>query len=86
MSEVTESPVQSPTAEKTQTAIPGAIDFQEAMRAVRDGGTVTKDEWNNPKIQVKLVNEKLMIKTDDNMWHPFTVSYGDMTGDDWRVI
>ena len=86
MSEITESPAQSPTAVKTKPASPGAVDFPEAMRAVRDGNTVTKDEWADPKIQVKLVNEKVMIKLSDDLWHPLIINYGDLTGDDWRVI
>ncbi len=84
MSEVTQSPAQSPTARENPVN-PNAIDFPEAIKAITDGKVVTKLEWDNPDIQVKVVNEKVMIKLEGT-WHPLTVSLGDLNGNDWLVL
>lgn len=81
-----QSPAQSPTAAKPQPKPSNAMDFPGAIREVTNGKAVTKLEWDNPKIYVKLVSEKLMIMMEDGLYHPLILNLGDLTGEDWVVI
>ncbi|MHC4748334.1 MAG: Thoeris anti-defense Tad2 family protein [Planctomycetota bacterium] len=86
---VAKTTTHSPTPLPKRPAIEGRseeMDFYKALKVVADGGKVTKVEWENKDIFLKMKNEKLMIKTDDDMFHPLTVSSADIAGDDWVQI
>lgn len=80
--EESKQPQQSPTVTEKEPVDPNAMSFPDAMRIVADGGAVTKLEWKDSQVVVQLMNEKLMIRLD-GVFHPLTVSYGDMAGVDW---
>jgi signal transduction histidine kinase len=80
-----ENPKTSPTVKKAPRD-PNSMDFPDALRQVIDGKSITKQEWNDPSVIVKIVSDRLMIKLDDGKFHPLIVSYGDLHGDDWVVL
>ena len=84
------SPTQSPV-EPHPTVI-ATMDFFEALRQVAKGETITKLEWDNPRIKCQMMpsnnNAILMIfRADiDSKWHSWIINDGDMAGTDWIVI
>ena len=82
---VSKSPIMSPTVKKEEEVYK-AVTIQTAMEAVMTGATITKREWDNQEINCKLVNEKLMIKTDDGLFHPWIITLGDLEGTDWVIL
>ena len=62
------------------------MDFGQAMRKVIQGHHVRREEWEDKKVRLALVEEKLMIfLTSDNRFHPLIVNAGDLHGEDWVV-
>ena len=69
------------------------LDFLTAMELVAKGSTIARDEWENDA-KCCLVQEQLCIWGEvkdgvwrnDGKWHPWTVTLGDMTGEDWIVV
>lgn len=58
--------------------------FEEIVNRLIEGNKYRRIAWPEDKIHIKLVDEKLSIyKTDDMLYHPLTVSVGDLSGDDW---
>ena len=58
--------------------------FIEAISSVREGQSVRRDPWNDPKAFVKLYNKKLMLfKGEDNKYHDWIISEEDMFSEDW---
>ena len=90
-----QSPQASPlpqTSPLPQSPAPPAegktMDFPEALRAVMQGACITKLEWNNPQIYgvLDINRELLMIHKDDDKFYTWTISFGDMYGEDWISI
>jgi len=61
------------------------FDFPTAMKAIIDGKRVTKLEWNDVTMYCELHGQWLMIHRD-GQWFTWTVSDGDMLGQDWVVL
>lgn len=83
--EVSKSPTTSPTFVKETPDRTDTMDFPAAIRAITDGKVITKLEWDNPETIAQIKNERLMIRID-GLYHPWTVTYGDMTGEDWTIV
>ena len=80
------NPKVSPTPKsKPSKPADGEMDFPGAMRAVIDGSTITKLEWENKEIVVYL-ESTLKIKLADGTTHDLIVSDGDMIGEDWVIV
>jgi len=64
------------------------MDFFDALRAVMQGACITKLEWNNPQIYgvLDISKELLMIHKDDGKFYTWTISSGDLYGEDWVSI
>ncbi len=74
------SPKKAPKVDSKQM-----MDFPNAMRAAIEGKCVTRLEWDNPEIIVRLDNH-LVIKLADETIHDLIVSDGDMIGEDWIIV
>lgn len=77
---------QRTVAHSPLTIAPTLVDFPDAIRAVIDGKSITKQEWDDPTVYGKVLDGKLKIFLDDKRWHPWILNDGDLTGDDWIVL
>lgn len=60
--------------------------FEEIVTGLIEGNKFRRTAWPEDETHIKIVNEKLSIfKSDDKLYHPLTVSIGDLSGDDWVV-
>ncbi len=60
--------------------------FPQAMQQVIDGARITRVEWDNPGVQVLLVDGLLKIRLQDGSLKALIVSDGDMLASDWQVV
>lgn len=65
---------------------PQTMDFPDAMREIIEGKSVTKLEWNDPRIYLAMHDNRLSIHKANDTWHILQVSDGDVFGEDWVVI
>ena len=63
------------------------VDFPTAVKAVIEGHRITKLEWKDkePSAYGMLRDGFLMLWTKGE-WHTWTVSEGDLVGQDWVVL
>ena len=62
------------------------MDFPTAIQKVIEGEKITKLEWHNKFIYGELRDDFLMLKKEDNKFHPWLLSEADMRGEDWVII
>ena len=63
------------------------MDIGNAFRHLLDGKEVRRLDWEDEKVRLKIINEKLMIfDLEDELWHPLIVSSGDIAGTDWVIV
>jgi hypothetical protein len=55
------------------------------MKAVIEGKTITKREWDDPNVYACLRDGTLQIHLEDG-WHTWIINEGDLMGTDWEVI
>ena len=58
----------------------------KALQSVKAGRKITREAWNNDMIYVAIQADLLMIKMEDNIFHPWTVGVNDIFADDWQII
>jgi hypothetical protein len=63
-----------------------AFDFYEALKELNKGRKITRLEWKDNNIFGILKDGKVMIKTADGLIHPWTLSDGDLAGEDWILL
>ena len=82
------SPQSSPQLVTSEIASESSImNFFEAMKLALENKSVRRLNWTDPAIVVRIVNERLMIYLpEDKLFHPLTVTSGDMFGKDWVVV
>lgn len=61
-------------------------DFFSALKSVNDGRRITKLEWTNEDVYGLLRNGILQLHKADGVFYAWTISDGDMAGQDWYVI
>ena len=62
-------------------------DFYKALRALAESGKcITRVEWANTLIYGKLVDGKVTIRLEDNMFHPWIINDGDLAATDWVIL
>ena len=79
----------SPVPVKTPTKGPEhqeGMSFPDAIRRVIDGECVTKAEWNDPRIYLRLNGEYLVIRKANGTESRIILRDGDLLGTDWRVV
>jgi len=77
----------TPFIGKEKLGIVPTKDFGEAMRFVSQGYHVRRLEWEDERIMVALIEDKLMIfLPEDGKFHPFIVNAGDLYGNDWVIV
>ena len=80
MAVTTHSPTRTTSApEQTQE-----MTFAQALDAVVQGSSITKLEWDNPKIYGMLRNNILMLRRDGE-WFQWIINEGDILGEDWVI-
>ena len=82
------SPQSSPQLATSEIASESSImNFFEAMKLALENKSVRRLNWTDPAIVVRIVNERLMIYLpEDKLFHPLTVTSGDMLGKDWVIV
>jgi hypothetical protein len=73
----------SPKAPQVQVK---KMDFYDAIRQIIAGKCVTRIEWLNPEIFLKLVDGHLEIHKLDDKFYDLIVSDGDMLAEDWMLV
>lgn len=61
----------------------------EALPLVFDSNArITRRAWVNSSIFIELYQSQLCIKghSDDELWHPWTITESDWFADDWEVV
>jgi hypothetical protein len=62
------------------------MNFEEIISWLVDGKKLRREIWPDDGTHICMVNEKLSIyKPEDKLYHPLTVSAGDLSGNDWVV-
>ena len=62
-------------------------DFGDAMRFVSQGYHLRRLEWEDERVMIALIEDKLMIfLPKDGKFHPFIVNSGDLYGNDWVIV
>lgn len=61
------------------------LSFSEALKAVADFKTITKQEWADDQYYGLLHNGFLMLHKPDGKFYQWIVSDGDLLGEDWVV-
>lgn len=74
----------SPIVHQQDGVVP--MDFPMALRQVMIGKKITKLEWGNPKIYVRMKDGFLTIRKEDGRFHSLLISDGDIFGEDWVVV
>lgn len=77
----------SPTPK--EAAIPATYLFTDALREILNGRKITRVAWGNNAIYGVIDKGILCIHggdTGDGILHPWTLSEGDMTADDWIIL
>ena len=84
----TNSPSLKPSDLRMQPSVTVQYNFLGGVEKIMDGYTLTKLEWGNHEIKVKLFDDRLCIYgvDDDEKWHPWIITIGDLLGDDWIII
>ena len=77
-----QSPSQSPTDQSNAKA---TLSFYEALKELSIGHRITKLEWGNEAIYLELIDGTLQIHMDDNKYHYWVISEGDMLGMDYII-
>jgi hypothetical protein len=62
------------------------MEFPAAMQKVLDGHRITRVEWDNPDVQVFLIDGLLKIRLGDGSLKALLVSDGDMAASDWCTV
>ena len=62
------------------------MDFYEALRCAANGDKITKREWGNQKCWGQMLEGKLVLHKPDDVYYPWTISDGDLMGNDWEII
>lgn len=70
---------QKPIAEEVH------LSFYDALKAVADGKKITKAEWENQEIY-GFINTFLMLHKPEAGDRAWTISDGDLAGNDWIVL
>lgn len=86
MGEISHSPLPKPVLDadviKTMT-------FFEALEKVLDGKRITKLEWKDKRHYGILKEEMLQLHKageKEDLLHPWIISNGDLSGDDWIIL
>lgn len=84
-------PATSPViAKKPMVREPGSgMSFFSALREVTKGRKITRDEWGNPEIYGILKDGLLQLyggQAGDGRFHTWTISDGDLLGEDWKTL
>lgn len=74
----------SPTPK--ETAIPATYLFSDALREVLNGRKITRLAWASEEVYGYMEKGLLSIAYDDNKYHEWILSEGDITADDWIVL
>lgn len=61
------------------------MDFYAALKAMHNGKTVTRLEWNDPKVYGLMKDALIHIHMPDG-FHTWTISEGDLIADDWVIL
>ena len=61
------------------------FNFPDAMKMIILGKKVTKKEWNNTKIYGFMKDGRLMLQEENKIGY-WSITDGDVMGDDWFVI
>jgi hypothetical protein len=85
---ISQSP--TPAVPLSESPTPILMDFPTAIRAVIEGKSITRLDWNDNEIYCALRNSFLEIsydmKTKFYKWCTWIVSEGDLLGTDWVVV
>ena len=62
------------------------ISFYQALKALANGGKITKLDWENDNIYGLLHNGLVSLHKDDDKIYTWLVSDGDLDGKDWIIL
>lgn len=61
------------------------MDFYAALKAMHNGKTITKLDWNNPQIYGLMKDAQIQIHMPDG-FHIWTITEGDLLGQDFIIL
>lgn len=63
------------------------VAFDDALKAVSEGGKITRLEWNDPNNYVYMKNDLVCIVfPDDPMTHSWILGKDDIDAGDWVIL
>ena len=63
------------------------MNFYDALKAILDGESVTRLDWADSEWHCCMHNGRLHIhRPDTGQLHPWTITDGDMVGEDWVIV
>lgn len=80
--------ITSPLPKKKKNEVDKTMSFYDALREVVRGKRVCRKGWQDPRWNVRILDERLMIldPEKDGKYHSWTIKEGDMISDDWVVV
>lgn len=75
----------SPTPKK-ENEYKRMLNFYDALRKCAEGKRIFKMEWEDQEYFGIMDNTKLMLHKPDGRLHEWTLTIGDLSGDDWIVL
>ncbi len=62
------------------------MDLITALNKVKNGGRITKLEWDNRDVFISLYGKQLTIRMEDKKFHPWIISDSDLFAEDWEYV
>lgn len=75
----------SPVKQESKPAEP-VVDFYQALEALSLGAKIYKLEWNDKGYYGVLDNGVVKLHKPDGKLYDWTLSDGDLNGEDWTII
>lgn len=78
----------SPRMQAILRPAPDLMTFTGAIQEIVMGKRVSRLEWNDRSVYCGIFSSTLMIYRgdEDELWHPWNVSAGDMIAVDWYLV
>lgn len=81
----TKSPQVSPAPEP-EVKKPATLSFYEALELASKGNKIHKLEWKDEGFYAVFKDTMLQLRKPDGTFHAWTISEGDLLGDDYVVL
>ena len=80
------TPQQTPPQTPQKVEIQKELTFPEAIKELANGKKIHKLEWEDKEYYGVLDDEKVKLHKPEGTLHMWTISMGDLIGEDWIIL